>query len=198
MTRHASGYARVPAELYQTPAWVLDALCEHFPLAYKTIWEPACGQGQLVRAMQRHLATVIASDLHDHGCPGAVTGVDFTTTAKRVACDGIVTNPPYGPRGETAVAFVRRGLQHIAQRGFLALLLPATFDNAITRADLFENCPAFRTKITMRKRIMWFEGGAQPKENHAWFIWESTAFTRCGDTRLLYGPKIKEDAHVEA
>lgn len=189
MTRHVSGYARVPADLYQTPAWVLDALCEHFPLAHRAVWEPACGEGQLVRAMERQLASVFPSDLHDHGFTPAKIGIDFLKTNKLV-CDGIVTNPPYGQGGRTGAAFIRHGLRLIDRRGFMCLLLPGTFDNAITRADLFENCPAFRTKITVRKRIMWFAGDAQPKENHAWFIWESTAFTRCGDTKLLYGPKI--------
>lgn len=190
-TRHVSGYARQPADLYQTPAWVVDTLAEHFPLAYRSVWEPACGEGQIVLALETHLASVFPSDLNDHGFKKAHIGIDFLTTNKLV-CDGIITNPPYGQGGRMAVAFIRHGLRLIEKRGFMCLLLPGTFDNAITRADLFENCPLFAAKITVRKRIMWFPGDAQPKENHAWFIWESTAF-QCGPARILYGPKIAAD-----
>lgn len=194
--RHVSGFARQPNELYQTPSWVVDVLADHIPLAFKTIWEPACGQGQIVRALEAHMADVLASDKIDYGHPGALV-VDFLKTDGPMMSDAIVTNPPYGPRGDTAVAFIQHGLRMIAARGFMALLLPSTFDNASTRADLFENCPEFVAKLVVRKRIMWFQGDASPKENHAWFIWESIGAVRRGPPSLLYGPKKKEATHVE-
>lgn len=203
MTRGSSGYARVPAELYQTPAWVLDALVEHLPIAHLTIWEPACGEGQLVRAMERHLATVRATDLHDNGFADAYsTSMDFlSVTGSLQNHDGIITNPPYGPRGTLAAAFIRQGLYMIAERGFMALLLPIDFDNAKSRRDVFADCPAYCAKVSLTKRIKWFdlppEPGKKkqgPTENHAWFIWENTAVPSRQGVRQIYAPTPKDDA----
>jgi hypothetical protein len=89
--------------------------------------------------------------------------------------DAIITNPPYGKRNKLAAAFVTCGLQAIGARALLALLLPADFDSALTRRSLFADCPDFRGKIVLLKRIVWFarsDGKREgPKENHAWFIW---------------------------
>ena len=41
MSQRASGYERKELDLYQTPAWVVDALAEHVPLRGRTIWERA-------------------------------------------------------------------------------------------------------------------------------------------------------------
>jgi hypothetical protein len=206
MTRGNSGYARVPAELYQTPSWVLDALAEHISLDGKRVWEPACGQGQLVRAMERHGATVHGTDLHDHGFVDAYsTSMDFlAVSGPLLHHDAIISNPPYGPRGTTATAFIRHGVSLIRKRGTLALLLPIDFDSAKSRADCFENCPEFVAKIVLRRRIKWFDLSPEPgkkaqgpTENHAWFLWSGGAVFRSPPV-LLYGPKITEDTHGEA
>jgi hypothetical protein len=157
----------------------------------------------MVRALQSHLADVIFTDIIDHGFPKVLLA-DFLVSTHMGTCDGIITNPPYGPRGATAGAFIRHGLRLIAKRGFLALLLPVDFDNAKTRADCFGECPAYAAKISLTKRIKWFdlppapgEKSQGPTENHAWFIWESTAlpFRQCA--RQLYAPTIKgkDDDH---
>jgi hypothetical protein len=196
MSRGPSGYARRPAELYQTPAWVLDALVVHLPIVGKNIWEPACGEGQLVKAMRLHLATVIASDLHDYGLPGALSGIDFETSESPKYIDGIITNPPYGKKGLLAAAFIRRALARTARGGFVAMLLPIDFDCAKSRRDIFENCPAYAAKISLRRRIVWFDEPPKPgkkkngpTENHAWFIWENTAIPCRQGVKQLYGPE---------
>lgn len=197
MSRTASGFERQPAELYETPEWVVDALVDHVPIDGLTIWEPACGPGKMVRAMQRHGAIVSASDLNTYpGVSGARFGLDFLSTTKLSGIDGIITNPPYGPRGTTATAFIRHGISQIVRGGFMALLLPIDFDCAMRRADCFEDCPQFAAKIALRKRIVWF---GQPKvpgvknngptENHAWFLWQATGAIEQGAPILLYGPK---------
>jgi hypothetical protein len=78
--------------------------------------------------------------------------------------------------------------------GLLALLLPADFDCAARRRALFADCPAFRAKIVLTRRITWFERAdrrrAAPKENHAWFIWEWTML-RGGPPLVLYAPRVE-------
>jgi hypothetical protein len=189
-----SGFERVPADLYETPAWVIDALGEHINLTGLTVWEPACGSGKMVRALEDAGAyQVFATDLHDQKCEQMVQVFDFTGTDKPAHWffDAVITNPPYGPQGRTATAFIERGLERIPAGGLLALLLPVDFDSAKTRARPFGENPAFAAKITLRRRISWFEplpGQAGPSANHAWFVWCRSHLRAAGPPRTLYAP----------
>ena len=206
MSRTGSGYARQPAELYQTPAWVLDALIEFLRIDGLTVWEPSCGEGKMVRAMRCHGAKVIASDLNAYeGLADALSGIDFTTHEGPKQFHGIITNPPYGLRGALAAAFVRRALWHIRHGGFVAMLLPIDFDCAKSRRDIFADCPAYVVKISLRRRIKWFdlppEPGKKkqgPTENHAWFIWEHSAVSINRGALQLYGPNNMETINAIA
>src|SRR5262249_23546724 len=61
-----------------------------------------------------------------------------------------------------------------------------------SRRRFFADCPHFRAKIALTKRIVWFvrpDGKREaPKENHAWFIWERTALRVRGPPVTLYAP----------
>src|SRR5215813_2152857 len=108
--------------------------------------------------------------------------------------DGTVTNPPFGKRGKTAEAFVERGLQLIEDgfTNFVALLLPHDFDSAKTRSHLFGDCPYFAGKITLRRRVKWFEHPDQPrrspKENSDWFLFERRLHNERRPPFILYAP----------
>lgn len=200
MSQRSSGFKRVPADLYQTPAWVIDALEEHICLD-GTVWEPACGEGKMVRAIEAYGAEVIATDKNNHGFAGMLKAFDFLgryLTKNEFGFDAIITNPPYGPQGKTAEAFIKRGLELLEFGDLLALLLPVDFDSAKTRAKYFADCPDFAAKIVLRRRIKWFEQPAgekssTPSANHAWFLWERTHLFRVRKPVTLYGPS-KDDA----
>jgi hypothetical protein len=194
MSVRQSGFDRVPADLYQSPPWLIDALAEHVSLNGLVVWEPACGQGRMVRALEAAGAFVHATDLQDHGFPDMAEQMDFTAAISPVIprhhFTAIITNPPYGPQGRTAAAFIRCGLALLPPGGLLALLLPVDFDSAKTRAPLFGGCPDFAAKIVLRRRIAWFEpqpGQAGPSANHAWFVWERSHLRR-GAAVTLYAP----------
>ena len=57
------------------------------------VWEPACGDGALVREIRGAGIRCIASDLVDRGCPDSGV-LDFFVT-KESPCRAIITNPPY-------------------------------------------------------------------------------------------------------
>lgn len=199
MSTRASGFARVPAELYQTPAWVVDALAEHVNLNGLAIWEPACGEGQMVRALEAHGAHVTATDLMEHGFEGQADVLDFTDElpagVPMFFFDSIITNPPYGQGGRTAVRFIERGLERLPPGGLMAMLLSADFDSGSTRAHIFGACRSFAGKVTLRRRIEWFPpepGQAGPSANHAWFIWERSHLRR--GASVLYAPNVREAA----
>jgi hypothetical protein len=171
MGKHETGYERSPRDFYPSPAWVTEALLEHIDVRGKTIWECACGTGQMSEPLKRAGANVFSSDI-DSAYADEI--IDFLSDHPGVECDGTITNPPFGLGARTAVAFIEKGLARMGN-GFLALLLPIDFDSAKTRVHLFGSCARFRGKIVLTKRAKWFENPdnpkAAPKENSAWYLW---------------------------
>lgn len=178
MGQRVSGFERKDGDEYMTPEWVAETLLSVVPM-YGKVWEPACGQGAIVRVIDRlaphcHL---VATDIN----PEFVSEpVDFlqTTAAPgaRSAPLTIVTNPPYGKLGRLAEAFVRKSIvTTLGSRGRVCMLLPVAWDAAKNRQDLFEDFPAHVTKITLTERIRWTnlpQSKSGPSENHAWFVWD--------------------------
>jgi hypothetical protein len=70
-------------------------------------------------------------------------------------------------------------------------LLPHDFDSAKTRAHLFGDCPYFIGKITLRRRVKWFEHPDiphGPKENSGWFLFERRLHADWRPPCILYAP----------
>lgn len=195
MSTRTSGFDRISADLYETPAWVTDALAEHINLNGLFVWEPACGTGKMVRALEYWGAHVTGTDLKDYATDSQMDVLDFVGEPSEEKplfyFDSIVTNPPYGPQGRVATAFIERGLDRIPAGGMLALLLPVDFDSAKTRARFFGDNPDFAARIILRRRIAWFEpqpGQAGPSANHAWFVWIKSHMAAARPPVTLYGP----------
>lgn len=194
MSTRASGFDKIPHDLFQTPPWVIDALAEHVNLNGLNVWEPACGEGQMVRALESCGASVTATDITDHGFKDMAGVHDFTDMRPPVRLfhfDSIISNPPYGVQGRTGEAFIDHGLDWLSPGGLLALLLPVDFDSAKTRAKFFGDCPDFAAKIVLRRRIAWFEpqqGQAGPSANHAWYIWVRNHLRAQRAPVTLYAP----------
>ena len=126
-----------PSDDFQTDPEALDSLV---PWLYmrRTIWEPAAGNGNLVRSLAGKGFRVIASDIK--GLPVKIGNVnvtnidrpfDFLTDGLPVAPPApltIITNPPYSLKNE----FLARCYE---LRVAFALLLPLTvFDSAFRRS----------------------------------------------------------------
>lgn len=61
---------------------------------FNTIWEPACGCGNISKVLKSHGYKVISSDLYDRGF--GYTGFDFLgSVGVPESCNTIITNPPY-------------------------------------------------------------------------------------------------------
>ena len=164
MSRRDSEYDRQPNEAYQTPDWVLECAISHMPWARK-IWEPACGEGNLVRVLADHGFDVYATDKRD--------GEDFFEMKDPAGAAGIVTNPPFA---DSAV-FIQHALDLMEPaRGFVFMLLPGDYEFAKSRRNLFAECKIFKRKVELTKRIVWFERDdgerPAPSENHCWCIWD--------------------------
>jgi len=200
MGKHETGYARVERDNYPSPPWVIDALAEHVELRGLTVWEPACGDGRMAEALKAAGCARVYSTCIVNGYAGQDDVFDFLSgrIPSLLRCDGTVTNPPFGPRGKTAEAFAERGLQLLGAgfTDFVALLLPNDFDSAKTRARLFGDCPYFTGKITLRRRVKWFEHPdlphRNPKENSAWFLFRRRT---SHPPIILYAPSNHEGGH---
>lgn len=161
MSQRDSGYERKERDLYETPEWVTDCVVDYIDANYH-IWEPACGSGKMVRALQKRMK-VTATDIE--------TGDDFLTYFNLPSYEitAIVTNPPY----ELAREFIEHALKLMEPKGTVAMLLRTDFDHAKSRQHLFGQCRHFWAKIVLTKRIKWFEDSkGQPSFNHAWFVWQ--------------------------
>jgi hypothetical protein len=177
MSQRASGYERKERDLYETPEWVTEALVPALPFMHpRKVWEPACGSGKMVRALQARGISTLGTDISG--------GLDFLTQRlpPEQHIEAIITNPPY----ELATEFIDRALCLMEPHGLVAMLLRTDFDHAKTRAYLFAEHPAFAKKVVLTKRIKWFEDSkGQPSFNHAWFIWD---WHHKGAPTLAYAP----------
>jgi hypothetical protein len=157
MGKHETGHATVERDLYPTPSWVTELLSKLINIRGKDVWECACGDGRMSDALIDAGARVFSTDVVDYGYPGFNGIFDFMSdrsTARGFA--GIVTNPPFGPRGKWGERFIECGILRMGN-GFLALLLPADFDSAKTRMHLFGGCGQFAGKLVLTRRVKWFE-----------------------------------------
>jgi hypothetical protein len=169
MSQRNSGYARVDRDRYITPNWVTSALGPHLPPRVRRVWEPACGDGEMARELERLGLEVVATDIDNRIKSG--DGIDFLLSDRSPSpVDAIITNPPFNQ----ALEFVEHALAVTKPfRGVVAILAPVDFDSAKTRARLFGACQIFAKKIVLTRRIVWFERpGAAPSSNHAWLMWD--------------------------
>ena len=170
--RSALGYERHEDDFYATPVWVTKALLSA-PIALRgPIWEPAGGDGAIVRPLLAAGHDVQATDLRDRGAAEVRPGVDFLACAEMPAgCVSIVTNPPYG---DLAHAFLKHALDLArAVGGQVVMLLDNQFDASRRAKALTEDHPAYHMKFTLRRRIRWIGGTkGRPQKHHAWYLWD--------------------------
>ena len=146
---------RRASDFYPTPPEVTVALLKFLRLPTQThIWEPACGDGRMVKAMEAMGYTVTGTDIR--------TGYDFLSEPPML-CDWIITNPPF----RLAADFIRRCAEHGKP---FALLLKTQFWNAAKRYKLFwEITPTRILPLTWRPD---FTGKGQAMMDMAWCVWD--------------------------
>lgn len=135
-----------------------------------SVWEPACGDGALVKEIRNAGIPCCASDLIDRGCPDSWQADFFTCFRSRGRA--IITNPPFGLIN--ARDGHGRWLRHTLDMpgwDYLALLLswdwPAARANGLGElldAQPFSYCYLMRWKLD-------FTGEGSPPQRNAWFIW---------------------------
>lgn len=96
-------------DYFPTPPWATRALCHYVMAAlgfigikFKTVWEPACGEGHMSEVLREYSEYVYASDVFDYGHGDRVH--DFLRSGlTNDTFDWIITNPPFGDLTEQFV-----------------------------------------------------------------------------------------------
>lgn len=168
-------------DFFPTPPWATRALCEHLDrwgdIAKETAWDPACGEGHMVRPLAEYFQSVYASDVHDYSAvfPGQHRVTDFLiewdrpAAAERPRADWIITNPPF----RLAEAFVLRALAE-ADVG-VAMLVRTTFLEGGGRHErLFAQHPPewilqFCERVPMHRGRL--EANGSTATAYCWLVW---------------------------
>jgi len=134
------------------------------------IWEPAAGDGAIVRPLQAAGFSVIASDIVDYSLPGCRVGINYLKAPPMGDARAIVTNPPF----KLALRFAEKALNEVQ---YLALLLRTNFLESTERLKFFRKNPPARIWISSRRlpmmhRYGWQGPRAPSNTCHAWFVWE--------------------------
>lgn len=143
----------------------------------RQIWEPAAGDGAIVRPMRQAGYKVFASDVADYGLDGCETGVDFLRAKRPSKAEGIVTNPPY----KLAMRFAEKAIKEVP---YLALLLRTNFLESTSRMPFFQRHQPARLWISSRRlpmmhRLGWSGPRTSSNTCFAWFIWDSRSIEKC-------------------
>lgn len=161
-----SAVDRNKTDFYATPTEVTVALLDH--LEYwglitppSTIWEPACGRGDMADVMFDRGYKVLPSDLYPQieGMPPT----DFLSSEAK--CDWIITNPPFSK----ATEFITHALE---LRKPCAFLLKSQFWHAKSRLDLFRgNPPSYVLPLTWRPDFLFGAKSGSPTMECLWTVW---------------------------
>tara|TARA_R110002033_G_scaffold149954_1_gene186917 strand:+ start:368 stop:931 length:564 start_codon:yes stop_codon:yes gene_type:complete len=164
-----SGYERRENDAYFTPDWCTRVLLRHACFPNHLLWEPAAGDGAIVRNLVEAGFGVVATDIN----PAAknIEKIDFFSYKEApIGVTAIVTNPPY----KIAEPFIMRSLDLMKKRrGVVAMLLRQEYDCASTRQFMFGQSLNFDMKIVLTKRPRWVkDSSGSPRHNYAWYIWD--------------------------
>lgn len=121
---------------------------------HDTVWEPASGQGDMVRALRSEGLVVTASDIQG--------GFDFLDRDFELDGRWVITNPPFS----LAEAFIRRAAE--LGRPFAFLLKNQYWNSAKRRALFEEHTPSYVLPLTWRPD---FTGKGSSMLDMCWNVW---------------------------
>jgi hypothetical protein len=155
-------------DFYPTPIEAVRSLMavEKLP---QVIWEPACGDGAIVKPLRAAGHDVVATDLIDRGCPNSLGGINFLKPLPaRPVVDGIVTNPPF----RWAQSFITQGLEYAP---YVVMLLRLQFLEGAKRREWLKTSGLARVHVSSRRLpMMHRDGWDGPKSTSAvafaWFV----------------------------
>lgn len=187
MNRREAGASNSP-DFFPTPPWaaraVADWLATRHPLESMTCWEPCCGAGHMVYALEPYFRGVLGTDLYDYGWGYPL--FDATTKGPIAnAPDWVITNPPFNKALPIAARMLPRA------RGGVALLLRLNWLETQGRWELFGAYPpsdvlVFSERVPMKKNT--YDPDGSTATCYAWFVWDRIILREKDHVRLHWLP----------
>jgi hypothetical protein len=170
---------RPATDFYPTPEPVTQALLDHLMLPKMlTIWEPACGEGHMVKVLRANGYVVRDSDIQ--------TGTDFLEV-EDCPESFIITNPPFNQ----AEAFIRHASKLNPECGF-AFLLKSQYWHSASRLKLFREIqPQFVLPLTWRPDFLFGAKSGSPTMEVLWTVWINKDWEECYEGECIYQPLEK-------
>lgn len=157
-------------DFYATPPEAVRALLEVESFS-GTIWEPACGDGAIVKVLRAAGHSVYATDLVDRGCPDSESRIDFLLE-RATDVGAIITNPPYALAKPFVVHSLELGVPKVAMLLRLAFL-EGSGRSSILDTGLLARVHVFRNRLPMMHRDGWDGKRAANAVPFCWMVWES-------------------------
>lgn len=178
---------RAAGDYYTTdPAAVREFLNKAFPKYsdgfrhHHTVWEPACGCGNISDVLKEYFECVISTDLYDRGyrcnytklCTGRdFKPVDFLHSDRiSPSCDLIITNPPYSLSDE----FILHALDILPESGMYIALLNINYLAGKKRFQHIYRNGYLQEVFVYTHRINCYKNneptGHSSPVNYAWFV----------------------------
>ena len=138
---------------------------------HRYIWEPACGEGHISKALEAAGHKVWSTDLIYRGY-GEKYHLDFLAKEFPKFFGDIITNPPY----TNALEFVEKAIETVEEGRKVAMFLKLLFLESKGRKEFFKKHPP-RTIYVFSSRIACAKNGDFEKYKNAavcfaWFVWE--------------------------
>ena len=156
-------------DFFPTPPWATRALTEWMVKVFQwkmdTVWEPACGEGHMARALAEAFREVYASDVHDYGA-GDVGDFLWPTTRR---ADWVITNPPF----RLADQFITKAIE-VADVGVAMLVRTSFLEGAARYHSLFRRTPPTQI-VQFVERVPMYRGrlveNGTTATAYCWLIW---------------------------
>lgn len=161
-------YERETNDYYATEPKAVEMLLELEDFTNSLVWEPACGEGHLSKAMEAKGIAVYSSDIIDRGYGDVQDFLSYKTKWN----GHIITNPPY----KYAQQFIEQSLSLLLEGNKVAMFLPIRYTEGKARKKLFLANPpktvyisSGRLKCAINGTFDKMKGSAT---SYAWFVWE--------------------------
>lgn len=177
-------------DFFPTPPWATRALCGALMqrgnnLERQTCWEPAAGNGDMVRPLAEAFDVVFGSDVHDWS-GGKFALTDFLWPESHFPFDWIITNPPFRLADQFAETAIERA------RVGAAMLVRTAFLEGKERYRFFtRHRPSLILQFS--ERVVMLRGKLSPDGSSAtaycWIVWQKRDLS--GTTRFDWIPPCR-------
>ena len=133
------------------------------------VWEPACGEGHLSKALEEAGYRVVSTDKVNRGYGRVLDFFDYDKPLSEGI--DIITNPPYS----VAAEFAEHAMDILAEGRKLALFLKVQFLESEKRRKLFKKYPP-KVVYVCTKRVACalngnFDGFTSSVACYCWYVW---------------------------